>query len=168
MNVAAEAQPIWAVIASTKVGTVVGIISVLCGICSVASVGAIKVYKLFYKYTKSKEETESYKETVNRLNERDELIMAQLRDINQKLSDQEDIKIKELRHTLVTTGEAAIVNGYMTIRSWSSWMELFNVYFDLLKQNSYVESLKKKIDKGIENGTIKILGKLDEHGNDIE
>ena len=83
--------------------------------------------------------------------------------IKDALNEQRETKIKELRHNITVSGEKALADREMTIRQWSSLHEMVDEYMNKYKQNSYVASLMTKVDRDVV-----VIGRLDEHGNDIE
>lgn len=169
-----DTKPMWQELSATPIGTIVGWILVGLTIISSICAATIYLYKAFEKYKKVKDEKDSLEATVERhdkemeeikgqLSSMTELIVKEISDVKNKLEKQEETKIKEIRHTLVNSGEKALAEKKMTIREYRAWMELFGEYSVVLHQNTYVESMKHKIDSCVE-----IIGELDEHGNDIE
>ena len=88
---------------------------------------------------------------------------GQLSTIMAALNEQRETKITELRHSITVAGENALANGTMTIREYTSFHEMVDKYLNIYNQNWYVESLCKKVDRDV-----RVIGQLDEHGNDID
>lgn len=82
--------------------------------------------------------------------------------ILQKLEKQENLNFKDLRHSIVKAGESYINRGNVKIRELRSLEELYEEYADTYDGNSYVETLMIKVR------ALNVIGKLNEHGEDIE
>lgn len=82
--------------------------------------------------------------------------------ILEKLEKQESLDFKNLRHEIVKAGESYINKGYVTIRQLRSLEELYDEYTETYDGNSYVETLMVKVR------ALEVIGKLNEHGEDIE
>ncbi len=147
---------------------------VICVIIGVICTGTIKLYKVFSKYKSVKDENENLKQNVEKHEEQLHRFEEQLESMNQNineqfseikdaLNEQRETKIKELRHNITVSGEKALADKEMTVRQWSSLHEMVDEYMNKYKQNSYVASLMLKVDRDVA-----VIGRLDEHGNDIE
>lgn len=169
-----DTNSVWELLSSISIGTVVAWITVICAIIGVICTGTIKLYKIFIKYKNVKDSDEEFKATVANHEEQlaeikiqlDQMvnnINQQFSDIKTTLNDSRETKIRELRHSITVSGEKALEDGKMTIRQWTSLHEMCDEYMNKYKQNSYVLSLIKKVDQDVT-----VIGKLDEHGNDIE
>lgn len=169
-----DTNSIWELLSSISIGTVVAWIMVICVIIGVICTGTIKLYKVFSKYKSVKDENENLKhnvekheEQLNRLEEQlesmNQNINEQFSEIKDALNEQRETKIKELRHNITVSGEKALADKEMTVRQWSSLHEMVDEYMNKYKQNSYVASLMLKVDRDVA-----VIGRLDEHGNDIE
>lgn len=149
-------------LATIPVGTIASWLAlgsvIIGGFCA----AAIKAYKAFERFKQVKDEKDNLQKTVeqheNKLAEVDEKLAL----IINMLNSQNETTMKQLRSDLVKDGERYLVEKNMTIREWKVYMEKYNEYHDKFGQNSYVESLKNKIEREVQ-----IVGKLDEHGNDI-
>lgn len=153
-----------AMIAAIPIGTIItwtGLI--LAGFAAVGA-AAIKLYKLFEQYKAVKDEKENLKKTVEKHESKLVEVDQKLETIINMLNSQNETTIKQLRSDLVRDGERYLVEKKMTIREWKSFIERYGEYHDPDKfdQNSYVESLKNRLEREVE-----IIGSLDEHGNDI-
>lgn len=89
-------------------------------------------------------------------------ITQQLSEIKFALDEQRETKIKELRHQITVAAETALANGTMTVREWTSLHEMVDEYVNKYHQNWYVKPLIAKVDQDVH-----VIGRLDEHGNDI-
>lgn len=169
-----DTNSVWELLSGIPIGTVVAWIMVICAIIGVICTGAIKLYKVFTKYKSVRDENEAMKHNVEKHEEQLNEFQEQLNVINQNineqfseiknaLSEQRDTKIKELRHNITVSGEKALIDKELTIRQWSSLHEMFEDYTNKYKQNTYVASLMEKVDRDVA-----VIGRLDEHGNDIE
>lgn len=158
----ADTKPMLDILMAIPIGTIVGWISIIAGFTSACCFATIKLYKTFEKFKSVKDENEKLKTTVSEHEGSITEIQNQLTVIIKKLESQDVTTMKKLRRELVKDGERYLVEGKMTIREWKSWMEMFDEYHDKFKQNSYVETLKNKIERAVV-----IIGQLDEHGADI-
>lgn len=169
-----DTNSIWELLSSISIGTVVAWIMVICVIIGVICTGTIKLYKVFSKYKSVKDENENLKQNVEKHEEQLHRFEEQLESMNQNineqfseikdaLNEQRETKIKELRHNITVSGEKALADKEMTVRQWSSLHEMVDEYMNKYKQNSYVASLMLKVDRDVA-----VIGRLDEHGNDIE
>lgn len=152
-------------LAAIPVGTLISWIAlgsiIICGFCA----AAIKAYKFFEKFKQVKDDKEKLQQTVKAHENKLAEVDTKLTTIINMLNAQNETTIKQLRSELVRDGERYIVAKKMTIREWKSFIERYGEYHDPDKfnQNSYVESLKNRIER-----EVKIIGSLDEHGNDID
>lgn len=90
-------------------------------------------------------------------------VSQQLSEIKSALDEQRETKIKELRHQITMAAEMALANGTMTVREWTSLHEMVDEYVTKYHQNWYVKPLIEKVDRDVQ-----VIGRLDEHGNDID
>lgn len=151
------------VLASIPIGVIIKWIALVTGVIGAFCAGAIKTYKVFEKYKSIKDEKENLETTVHEHDEKINELSNKIDLVLEKLESQDVTTMKNLRRELVKDGEQYLIDKKMTIRAWRSWMEMYNEYHDKYKQNSYVETLKNKLER-----EVTIVGKLDEHGNDIE
>jgi len=169
-----DTNSVWELLSSISIGTVVAWIIVISVIIGVICTGTIKLYKVFTKYKNVKDENENLKHNVEKhegqlkefqtqLENMNQNINEQLLEIKEALCEQRETKIKELRHNITVSGEKALADKEMTVRQWRSLHEMVDEYMNKYKQNSYVESLMIKVDRDVA-----VIGRLDEHGNDIE
>lgn len=158
-----DTQNIWSILSGIRIGTIVSWLIVIGAIIAAISATAIKIFKMYDLYLSEKKQKEELIEKTKEHEETDKIILSRLDAIQNELDEQRDTKIKELRHQLVMSGEAALVRGCMTIREWRSFSELFVMYTEKYKQNTYVQSLYERVERDV-----KITGALDEHGYDME
>jgi uncharacterized membrane-anchored protein YhcB (DUF1043 family) len=169
-----DTNSVWELLSSISIGTVIAwitvFIAIICAICT----GTIKLYNIFAKYKDVTDEDKELKHNVEehekqlkeikqQLVEMTENFNKQFTDIKETLNEQNDTEITKLRHSITECGENALANKKMTVRQWTSLHEMCDRYTNKYHQNSYVKSLLDKVDRDVE-----IIGKLDEHGNDIE
>lgn len=79
-----------------------------------------------------------------------------------QLDKRESLDFKKLRNQIVQLGEDAIERKSISIRKLKSLEELYSEYTDKYDGNSYVATLMKKVRD------IPVIGRLNEHGEDIE
>lgn len=162
------------VMSNIPIGTVIAWGTAVIGITGAVSAFTVKMYKIFDKYKSIKDENAALKTAVanntaeivktnNKVDVQTGMIIKQLQEINEKLEAQRESKIKELRHTLVSVGEEALDKKWMSIRAWESLHEMYNDYRYGYNQNTFVQSMMERIER-----EVKVVGKLDEHGYDIE
>lgn len=82
--------------------------------------------------------------------------------IIEQLDKKESLDFKKLRNQIVQLGEDAIERKSISIRKLKSLEELYSEYTDKYDGNSYVATLIRKVRD------IPVIGKLNEHGEDIE
>lgn len=156
------------------IGTIIAIIaavSVICIGCWKVISQMIKLYDMYTNvrddrdHTKQQVEDNSsaIKELRDQFTEAISDIKGQLSTIIDAQNEHRETKITELRHAITVTGENALANGEMTVREYTSLHEMADKYLHVYHQNWYVESLIAKVDRDV-----RVIGKLDEHGNDIE
>ena len=169
-----DTNSVWELLSSISIGTVVAWVTVICAIIGVICTGTIKLYKIFTKYKNVKDEENELRTNVanheeqlieikQQLEAMNQNISQQFSDIKGTLNEQRGTKIKELRHSIPDSGERALSDGKITVRQWTSLHEMCDEYINKYNQNSYVLSLMNKVDRDVT-----IIGRLDEHGNDIE
>lgn len=161
-------------LSSLSIGTVIAVISAIgaVGLGVWKSVSAI--ISLYKSYTDIREERDMLKQKVED-HDREisdikgqfvtavDGITQQLSEIKSALDEQRETKIKELRHQITMAAENALANGVMTVREWTSLHEMVDEYVDKYHQNWYVKPLIAKVDRDVH-----VIGRIDEHGNDIE
>lgn len=156
-----------------SVGTVIAVVTAVgaigIGIWKIVSA----IIHLYDSYTEVREERDKLKQKVedhdqeitdikgqfaDAINE----ITRQLSEIKSALDEQRETKIKELRHQITVAAETALANTTMTVREWTSLHEMVDEYVNKYHQNWYVKPLIAKVDQDVH-----VIGRLDEHGNDI-
>lgn len=151
-------------LSSVSVGTIVAWVVVISAIVTTVLSLLKKLYGSFKKAYLKQEAEESLREKVKSHDSKLAAISDQLVVIAASLDRQEQSELKRLRHSIVRACEEALNKGSMTVREYASVAELYADYHDgRFHENSYVSSLMRKVDKNV-----KIIGKLDEHGEDID
>lgn len=156
------------------IGNIIAVITAVSIVCAGLWKIVAKILELYEGYAGVKEEREQLKQRLDsseqeiselksQFSEAISGITQQLTGIKQALDEQRGTKIKELRHSITIAGEAALAHGEMTVREYTSLHEMVNEYVNVYNQNWYVESLIAKVDRDVH-----VIGRLDEHGNDIE
>ncbi len=169
-----DSKEIITALSGIPIGAIIAWITVITGILGAISVFTVKMYKVFDKYREIKDADEALKNAVaknsndiaktnEKMDSQNSVIIKQLSDIKEKLESQDQLKIKELRHTIISVGEEALAKKQISIRAWRSLQEMFDDYENKYKQNSYVKSLMMRVERDVE-----VVGQLDEHGYDIE
>lgn len=82
--------------------------------------------------------------------------------ILEKLNKQDQLDLKKLRHAIVRAGEEYIEKCQISCRQLASLEEMYDEYTKTYHANSYVTTLMVKVR------ALKVVGKLNEHGEDIE
>lgn len=160
-------------LSNISVGTIIAVVTAIgiigAGIWKVISM----IIHLHDSYTEIREERDQLKQKVED-HDREledikgqfagaiEGITQQLSEIKFALDEQRETKIKELRHQITVAAETALANGKMTVREWTSLHEMVDEYVNKYHQNWYVKPLIAKVDQDVH-----VIGRLDEHGNDI-
>ena len=137
----------WEVLSNLPVGRVVAWIALIIAIISGISALTVKLYKLFEKYKKLKD-TNSQVVTLltsheNALTE----VRDALKAFEAEKKTQNDIMKKQIGHSIVITAEKCIAEGKITFSEMKSITELYEVYHDVYKGNSYVKILMDKVEK---------------------
>lgn len=156
-------QSVWAVLGGIEIGAIVSWIVAISAVIGAIAAAAIRLYKVFDKYQTYKQDNDTLRKKVEKHEETDKLILERLDAIQAELDEQRGTKIKEMKHTLVSIAEEAISEGTISIRAWRSFLEIYDDYRNKYNQNSYVLSLYKRMENEVH-----VVGKLDEHGNDID
>jgi len=167
----------------------IGVVAILIAIKSVWSLGEWFVSKLGIEFKSKRKQSEDHQilatatQSIEQLKETDidlkkaveevsklvinhetqmNGIKEQLTKIQNTLDEREVTEFKRMRHEIVQSGEAAMMNGSITIRQLKSLEELYEVYHQEKHGNGYVTTLMYKIRE------LPIVGKLDENNFDIE
>ncbi len=168
-----DAETILSWLSDLSIGTIIAVVSAV----GIVGVGVWKIISmiihLYNSYTEVREERDQLKQKVeDHGQEIDDLkgqfagaikgITQQLSEIKSALDEQRETKIKELRHQITVAAETALANTTMTVREWTSLHEMVDEYVNKYHQNWYVKPLIAKVDRDVH-----VIGRLDEHGNDI-
>ncbi len=171
---AMDSETVLGQLSEISIGTIIAVITAV-GAVGLGVWKVIKTIIKFYKnYADIREERDLLKQKVNDHDKeigdlRDQFsdvtseIMQQLAEIKSALDEQRETKIKELRHQITIAAETALANGNMTVREWTSLHEMVDEYVVKYHQNWYVKPLIEKVDRDVQ-----VIGRLDEHGNDME
>ena len=155
------------------VGSVIAWITVIAVIIGAIIYAIRKTYKGYETVHDLREQEEVFREMVKehdeKIKEIEEKHEHEFDAIDKKIdsildwiSDKDDADLRKLRHSLVRAGEEALRSGNITVRELKSMSELYDLYHVKMKQNSYVTTLMSRVNE------LPVIGKLDEHGNDIE
>lgn len=168
-----DAETILSWLSDLSIGTIIAVVSAV----GIVGVGVWKIISmiihLYNSYTEVREERDQLEQKVeDHDQEIDDLkgqfagaikgITQQLSEIKSALDEQRETKIKELRHQITVAAETALANTTMTVREWTSLHEMVDEYVNKYHQNWYVKPLIAKVDRDVH-----VIGRLDEHGNDI-
>ena len=151
-----DTQEIWKFLSGIPIGTIVAWVIVIAAIISALCAGTIKLYKLFTKYKEAKDKDEKQQKIIEEHDNTLKEIEQCLEDIKQSLSEQKDVNLKQLRHTIVHTCEDALEKGKISINKLRSLEEMYEEYTDVFHANSYVTTLVLRVRE------LPIVGKLDE------
>lgn len=105
---------------------------------------------------------EESKKIRNNYDSKMDAVDAKLDMILARMNKQDQLDLKKLRHSIIRAGEDAIEKGQISIRSLKSLTEMFEEYTNTYHGNSYVSTLMTKVN------LLPVIGKLDEHGRDVE
>ena len=151
-----ETQPIWNDLFSIPIGTVVAWIVVIGTIITALCTGTIKLYRIFEEYKKVKDKNEKQEELIEGHERILEGINAALSEIKESLEEQKEVNLKQIRHTIVHTCEAALERGEISINKLQSLEEMYAEYVDVFHGNGYVKILVTKVRE------LRVVGKTDE------
>lgn len=148
-------------LSSIPIGTVIAWATVIILIVGAIGCGLVKLYKLFETSRRVKDENDTFKEMVQEHDKQLASISSQLNKIQATLDKQDELSLKNLRHSIIRAGEEAIANESISIRKLRALEELYDEYKDY-HGNGYVSTLLKKVR------ALPIVGKLDENDEDVE
>lgn len=148
-------------LSSIPIGTIIAWVSVIALILGAIGCLIVKLYKLFETSHKVVEEKDAFREMVQEHEKQLATISEQLEKIQTSVDKQNELSVKNMRHSIVTDGEDAVSKGEITIRKLRSLEELYDEYKDF-NGNGYVTTLIKKVR------VLPVVGKLDENDEDIE
>ena len=117
------------------IGTVLGVTAGL----------TVKLYKLSDKTRRIQEENAEYKQLVQTHDDAIEEIQQTLMEIKQINEMQNEVNLKQIRHSIVRASEEAISDGSISANRLQSLEELFETYEELFHGNGYVKTLMKKV-----------------------
>lgn len=145
---------------SIPVGTIIAWATIVIPIVIAIGLFLVKLYNFFKVLYKIQEKNDDFKVIVKDHDEQLKNISEQLVKIQVTLDKRDEIDMKKMRHSIVQAGEEAVSDGYITIRKLRSLEELYDEYRHT--GNGYVTTLMKKVRM------LRVIGELDENGEDIE
>ena len=151
-----ETQPIWAMLAEVKVGTLLAWAAVIIAVITALVKGTTKIFEVFAKYKKLKEDNEKQSKLLKEHDETLDKINESLKSINDALNEQKDVNLKQIRYTIVHTCYDAMAAGEIQIGKLKSLEEMYDEYINVFNGNSYVTGLVKRVRD------LPIVGTLDE------
>lgn len=169
-----DSKALLEMLSGISVGSIIAVVTVVSIVCAGCWKVISKLIKVYDGYNAIKDERDQLKRKVEEnsnsieemkthFSEAMTVVQGQLTTIMEALNEQRETKITELRHAIVIAGDNALARGEMTIREWNSYHEMIDKYMHVYNQNWYVESQAAKVDRDV-----RVIGRLDEHGNDIE
>lgn len=158
---------------AVPIGSVIAWVMVISGIIAAIIYAIRKTYKGYEVVHDLREQEEEFRdmvkehdEKIKKIEEKHEnefdAIDKKIDSILDWISEKDDADLRKLRHSLVRAGEEALRSERITVRELKSMSELYDLYHVKMKQNSYVTTLMSRVNK------LPVIGKLDEHGNDVE
>lgn len=151
-----DTKPVWELLSSIPIGTLVAWIIVIAAIITALCTGAIKLYKLFTKYKEAKDKEQKQEEIIANHDKTLRDIDETLKEIKKSLDEQKEVNLKQIRHTIVHTCEDALDKGEISINKLRSLEEMYDEYVEIFHGNGYVKTLVTRVRK------LKIVGKLDD------
>ena len=151
-----DTKPVWELLSSIPIGTLVAWIIVIVAIITALCTGAIKLYKLFTKYKEAKDKEQKQEEIIANHDKTLRDIDETLKEIKKSLDEQKEVNLKQIRHTIVHTCEDALDKGEISINKLRSLEEMYDEYVEIFHGNGYVKTLVTRVRK------LKIVGKLDD------
>lgn len=106
-------------------------------------------------WEESKMIRDNYDSKINSVDDKLDIIL-------EKLNKQDQLDLKKLRHSIVRAGEEYIDKQKVSCRQLASLEEMYDEYTKTYHANSYVSTLMVKVR------ALPVVGKLNEHGEDIE
>lgn len=138
-------KPLWEMLASVSVGTVIAWGVVIVTIISAMCTATIKLYNVFEKTHKIKEENDNFKALVETHTQRLDNFEVTLKEIKAALSEQRDVNLRQIRHEIVNSCELAMRENYITTSSLRSLEEMYEEYKNIFHGNGYVKTLMEKV-----------------------
>lgn len=151
-----EQEQIWEMLASISVGKVVAWIVVIATIIMAICTATIRLYKVFEKYKGLKDKAVKQEKTIEEHEKTMKEIDASLQEIKNSFAELRDVNLRQLRHIIVQTCEAALEKGWISCNELQSLEEMYEEYVDVFHGNGYVKTLVMRVRK------LKIIGKIDE------
>lgn len=151
-----DTKSVWDLLSSISIGTAIAWVTVIFAIIVFISTGTVKTYQLFEKYKKVKDKNENQKTVIQNHDNTLKEIEKTLLEIKNSLSEQKEVNLKQIRHTIVHTCEEALEKGEISINKLRSLEEMYEEYVEVFHGNGYVKTLVYKVRK------LKVVGKLDD------
>jgi len=151
-----DAGSAWEELANINVGTVIAWGIVIVSIIAVVIKGITKLYEIFSKYKQLKEDNEKQSELLKAHDETLKQINDSLKHINKRLDEQNEVNLKQIRHTIVNSCYEALKAGEIQIGKFKSIEEMFQEYTDVFHGNGYVKRLVNQVEE------LPKVGKLDD------
>lgn len=136
---------IWNFLSSISTADFLGMLLAIGTVLGVTAGLTVKLYKLFDKTRRIQEENSEYKQLVQTHDGAIEEIQQTLMEIKQINEMQNEVNLKQIRHSIVRASEEAISDGSISANRLQSLEELFETYEELFHGNGYVKTLMKKI-----------------------
>ena len=137
----------WEAVSQLSIGTIVAWVIFIAAIIGGISALTVKLYKVFEKY---KGYQDTNKKIMDMLQSHESTIVDiknALIEVRDARTVQNNIMKKQIGHSIVVTAEKCIAEGKITFSEMKSIMELYEVYHDVYKGNSYVEILMENVKK---------------------
>lgn len=106
---------------------------------------AVKAYKLFEKYHKLKEKSAGQENLLRTHDEAIKSLKSDVETIDKKQDLQLEVMLKQISHEIVTSAEAALLAGSISLDSLESLSGLYEIYHDVYNKNSYVTALMDRV-----------------------
>lgn len=151
-----DQEQIWGLLANISVGRVAAWIVVISTIIAAICVATIKLYKIFEKYKGLKDRAANQEKVIENHENTLKEIDTSLQDIKHAFDELRDVNLKQLRHIIVQTCEAALERGWISCNELESLEEMYSEYVEVFHGNGYVKTLVMRVRK------LKIVGKIDE------
>ncbi|MCJ7836013.1 hypothetical protein MUB23_11535 [Cuneatibacter sp. NSJ-177] len=136
---------IWNFLSSISTADFFGVLLAIGTVLGVTAGLTVKLYKLFDKTRRIQEENAEYKQLVQTHDDAIEEIQQTLMEIKQINEMQNEVNLKQIRHSIVRASEEAISDGSISANRLQSLEELFETYEELFHGNGYVKTLMKKV-----------------------
>lgn len=137
----------WNMLAEIPIGTVVGWVIVIGAIIAGICTGTIKLYSIFTKYRALKDKASEKDQLLKEHEEELKQINSKLDNIAASLAQQQEVNLKQIRHTIVSICNNALDKKEITASMLKVLEEMFEEYQDVFHANGYVKTLVMKVRK---------------------